>query len=181
MLKNIKHLFWDLYRSWFSYSVLQGGSSIEATSFDFLTLRRKIVHRIIWNNQFADEIEKNTGIGWKIKRKNMGSLSVSHQFSIKIWGHWVTRVLKMGVITALHTRQVQNGSHPKTSPQCLLSFWSLFYQHLDFPAIIFFFLNSFWNVFSSGWYEQICISQSSMHILPIWNTWNDFIQIIKKR
>ena len=32
MLKNIKHLFWDLYRSWFSYSVLQGGSSIEAVS-----------------------------------------------------------------------------------------------------------------------------------------------------
>ena len=28
MLRNIKYLFWDLYRSWFSYSVLQGGSSI---------------------------------------------------------------------------------------------------------------------------------------------------------
>ena len=40
------------------------------------------------------------------------SLSESHQFLIKIWGHSVTAVLKMGVLTALHTQHLQYESAP---------------------------------------------------------------------
>ena len=45
MLKNIKHLFWDLYRTWFSYSVLQGGNSIEPFQDVTCIPARKYVQR----------------------------------------------------------------------------------------------------------------------------------------
>ena len=64
-------------------------SPAEATYIEFLTLKREIVHRIIWNNQFAVEIKKSLAltdqkkkegvIEWtpSIFSKDMGSLGDS--------------------------------------------------------------------------------------------------------
>ena len=49
-------------------------------TIEFLTLKRMIMHRIIWNNQFAvccwnfkkkkeEEKKKDTGFGWRIEMK----------------------------------------------------------------------------------------------------------------
>ena len=40
-------------------------SSIEVTYIEFVTLKRKIEHRIIWNNQFAVEIQKLLALWWE--------------------------------------------------------------------------------------------------------------------
>ena len=61
-------------------------SPIEA----FLTLKKKkrmIVHRIIWNNQFAVEIEKLLALVGQIERKNKGSLGDNHRLKKK----WIIR------------------------------------------------------------------------------------------
>ena len=44
-------------------------SPIEATCFEFLTLKRKTVDRIIWNNYFDVEIEKSLALGDRLKEK----------------------------------------------------------------------------------------------------------------
>ena len=49
-------------------------SPIEATSIEFLTLKRKIVHRIFWNNHFAVEIEKLLVLGDRSKEKIGGHI-----------------------------------------------------------------------------------------------------------
>ena len=59
-----------------------------------MQIRLCCIHMTIWDDQFAVEIEKITGFGWRIERTR-GSLSESHRFSTKkIWGHWVTAALK---------------------------------------------------------------------------------------
>ena len=62
--------FWSFGESRFSL--------IEAPNIEFLTLKRIIVHRIIWMNQFAVRIEKILALGDRLKEK-MG-------------GHWVRAI-----------------------------------------------------------------------------------------
>ena len=73
-----------------------------------------IVHRIIRNKQFAVEIEKLLALVTEWKKKG-GSLSDSYRFFFK-WGHWVTAVLKVWVLTAMHVRHLHNGSAPRAPP-----------------------------------------------------------------
>ena len=69
-------------------------SPIEATYIAFLTLNLKIESE---NNQFAVEIEKKKYWLWVTDRNWVRATKFS------VWGHWVTMVLKMRVLTALHT------------------------------------------------------------------------------
>ena len=61
---------------------------------------------------FKCQLFKSWGIEWQIKWTKYGSLGESSCNCKKIWGLWVTAMLKKGVFWALHTRHLQNGTAP---------------------------------------------------------------------